>query len=97
MQMPRGKPGTKAPHGTLTRYIAHGCRCDKCRAANTERSHKRRLTNPERERALSLAWKDRNREANRERDRKYYRTKRDGTYKSKQESPFERELRNDPS
>lgn len=28
--MPRGKRGTVAPHGTLTRYTYHGCRCELC-------------------------------------------------------------------
>lgn len=31
--MPKGQPGTKAPHGTLTRYTSHSCRCSLCRAA----------------------------------------------------------------
>lgn len=34
--MPRGYPGTKPPHGTSGRYSNHGCRCAKCRAANSE-------------------------------------------------------------
>lgn len=29
--MPRGVPGSRAPHGTVTRYYGHGCRCDLCR------------------------------------------------------------------
>lgn len=28
---------TTAPHGTLTRYQYHGCRCDECRRANREK------------------------------------------------------------
>jgi hypothetical protein len=39
--VPRGYPGTMAPHGTLTRYTTHNCRCDECRTAATE--HKRRV------------------------------------------------------
>ena len=31
--MARGFPGTKAPHGTLTRYTTHSCRCQDCRDA----------------------------------------------------------------
>ncbi|MDO5091804.1 MAG: hypothetical protein Q4D79_00020 [Propionibacteriaceae bacterium] len=29
-------------HGTSTTYVVHRCRCDRCRAANTERAAKRR-------------------------------------------------------
>jgi hypothetical protein len=29
--MPRGYPGSTGPHGTLTRYATHGCRCEECR------------------------------------------------------------------
>ena len=32
---PKGYVGTKAPHGTHSRYSNHGCRCEECRAANT--------------------------------------------------------------
>jgi hypothetical protein len=31
--MPRGYPGSMAPHGTLTRYTTHKCRCDECKAS----------------------------------------------------------------
>lgn len=31
--MPKGQPGTKAPHGTISRYTAHDCRCRACKDA----------------------------------------------------------------
>jgi hypothetical protein len=34
--MPKGRPGTKAPHGTTTRYTGHGCRYLKCLRATRE-------------------------------------------------------------
>jgi len=33
--LPRGVPGSKAPHGTWTRYVYHGCRCLRCKAHAT--------------------------------------------------------------
>lgn len=39
--MPRGYPGTMAPHGTLTRYTSHACRCDECRTSM--RDYRRRV------------------------------------------------------
>lgn len=38
--MPRGVPGSRSPHGTLTRYT-QGCRCDECRAASREYARKK--------------------------------------------------------
>jgi hypothetical protein len=65
--MTAGVKGTKAPHGTITRYFHHRCRCAACRATardyNRRRSllpevqeaHRRHVTNHrERERAFSL-------------------------------------------
>jgi hypothetical protein len=34
--MPRGYPGSKAPHGTIARYSGHDCRCPKCIRAQRE-------------------------------------------------------------
>jgi hypothetical protein len=38
------QPGDGDPrHGTMNGYINHGCRCDLCRAANTEYCRVRRI------------------------------------------------------
>jgi hypothetical protein len=39
--MPKGFPGTKAPHGTYSRYIYWDCRCAKCRRFVRERRRER--------------------------------------------------------
>ncbi len=38
--MPRGIPGSKAPHGTLTRLTTHRCRCRLCKDAMNEWRHR---------------------------------------------------------
>lgn len=40
--MPKGVYGSVAPHGTLTRYTYHGCRCRICKDA--QRDYYRDLT-----------------------------------------------------
>jgi hypothetical protein len=30
------------PHGTVSGYVNHGCRCDKCRAASATATHRQR-------------------------------------------------------
>jgi hypothetical protein len=47
--MPKGFPGTKAPHGTYSRYLHWGCRCAKCTRFIRERR---------RERLGNLPWED---------------------------------------
>jgi hypothetical protein len=39
--MPKGHPGTKAPHGTYSRYLYWDCRCAKCRRFVRERRRER--------------------------------------------------------
>ena len=34
--------GKKSPHGILTRYTYSGCRCEKCKKANTDNIRERR-------------------------------------------------------
>ena len=34
--------GNKAPHGRYSRYVAHSCRCEECRAANARRREQQR-------------------------------------------------------
>lgn len=38
--MPSGYAGTRAPHGTYTRYAKWGCHCEECREANREHYRK---------------------------------------------------------
>lgn len=39
--MPRGVPGSRAPHGQLVRYTRHGCRCEACKRAMREWSQRK--------------------------------------------------------
>ena len=80
------------PHGSLSRYCIHGCRCDQCRASRAAYMREYRA-DPEkraRDRAWSQAWKNANRERNRARDREY------DAYGAtvRPESPFDRIMRN---
>ena len=36
----------RVPHGTRSRYVGHGCRCEPCRAANTADRKARYVGNP---------------------------------------------------
>lgn len=39
----RGNKGSRAPHGTSSRYNYHGCRCDKCKKFRRDRSRRERI------------------------------------------------------
>lgn len=58
-------------HGTRAAY-RRGCKCDECRAANAAYANELRLRNPERNKALKLAWREKNREAEAARARRWH-------------------------
>jgi hypothetical protein len=39
--MPRGVPGSRSAHGTVTRYFKQGCRCEECQEAQRRYSRSR--------------------------------------------------------
>jgi hypothetical protein len=61
------------PHGTLSGYGTHKCRCDDCRAANTEYTRRRREADPE----TYATYRRRTYEANREKSAEYSRRRRE--------------------
>lgn len=68
-------------HGTRHAYCKLGCRCEPCRAAQSAYQRAWRAKDgpaQERELRATREWKERNREANRTRDREYDRARRAG-------------------
>jgi hypothetical protein len=54
---------TEIPHGTVTGYSHHKCRCDACRSAQTEAMRKYRAKDPAKAKAHNLKNQERNRMA----------------------------------
>jgi len=48
------------PHGTLSGYRHHKCRCDECKAVNSRYAKEWRIANRDRSNELKRAWKARN-------------------------------------
>lgn len=70
-----GQPKSQrtVPHGTLSGYTYHGCRCALCRAKKSETARAYHAANPGRGRARAKAWRTENPDRYREQMREWAR------------------------
>lgn len=62
MGNPQHKPRKPVPHGTVSGYSYHGCRCDECRAARAAKTKEYNDQNRDKVREASKAYYHANRE-----------------------------------